>query len=123
MESFPEHQWKDYLFAGLPSGYWSELSHRKKALSDVAKALNIKYWEDWYNVTGEEVDSALGKNLVAEYSGGSLPTVLKDTFPEYPWLLWKFRNLPKGTWGSEETCKQALEWAAKQLGLKELQEW
>ena len=44
-------------------------------------------------------------------------------FPEYQWLPWRFRNSPKFYWEDIKNQKSFIEWASKELGIKEMNDW
>ena len=46
--------------------------------------------------------------------------LLAQAYPEYNWLPWKFSRLPLNYWGDVNNLKKYLEWAAKELNIKEM---
>ncbi len=44
-------------------------------------------------------------------------------FPDYNWLPWKFERCPQGYWDNVNNHKLFLEWAGKQLRIKEMSDW
>jgi hypothetical protein len=44
-------------------------------------------------------------------------------YPEYEWLPWRFPRTPKQYWENDVNKKKFLDWAAKELGIKEHTDW
>ena len=49
--------------------------------------------------------------------------MLAAVYPDYEWLLWKFGILPKQFRNDETNARKFLEWAGKQLGVQDLDDW
>ena len=54
---------------------------------------------------------------------GSLYQILSDVYPEYEWLPWRFIRTPKQFWDDPKNQRTFLEWAGKQLKIKEMSDW
>jgi len=55
------------------------------------------FFLDWYNVRISEADLRL-RRLVNRDFGGSLVTALCSIYPDYQWVPWGFRKVPRGFW-------------------------
>jgi hypothetical protein len=44
-------------------------------------------------------------------------------FPEYNWLPWKFEKASNGYWGTFQNQRKFIDWAGKQLKIKEMSDW
>ena len=44
-------------------------------------------------------------------------------YPEYEWLPWKFDAAPRHYWESLENQRKFMDWAGKELGIKEMSDW
>ena len=44
-------------------------------------------------------------------------------YPEYEWLPWKFYKLPNNYWDNIKNHRKFMDWAEKQLGIKEKSDW
>jgi hypothetical protein len=53
----------------------------------------------------------------------SLSLLLSVLYPEYEWLPWKFVRSPVNFWSDSHNKKKFLDWAGKQLGVKEFSDW
>jgi hypothetical protein len=49
--------------------------------------------------------------------------MLSKLYPEYDWLPWKFEMTPKNYWSDVNNVKKFMDWAAKQLKIKEFSDW
>ena len=65
----------------------------------------------------------LGGSSLLQVNGQSLYKTLCNVFPEYEWLPWRFGKTPNHFWGEEENQKKFVEWAGKELGIKEMSDW
>ncbi len=44
-------------------------------------------------------------------------------YPEYDWIPWKFKQVPRGFWADEKNHRKFFDWLAKELNMKTLQDW
>ena len=49
--------------------------------------------------------------------------VLLEAYPEYDWLPWKFEKLPKYYWNNINNVRKFMDWAGKELNVKEMSDW
>ena len=49
--------------------------------------------------------------------------LLSKVFPEYEWLPWKFLHSPLNFWNDVEWQKKFVNWAGKELNIKEMSDW
>ena len=63
-----------------------------------------------------------GRGLLDKYQNSQI-LLLSQVYPEYEWLPWKFEYSPRNFWNNEDNKLKYLEWAGKQLGIKELNDW
>ena len=49
--------------------------------------------------------------------------LLSTVYPDYNWLPWKFANSPRNMWLDDDLKRKFIEWAGKELGVKELNDW
>jgi hypothetical protein len=68
---YPEHSWDQRLFSKSRKGFWHNIENQRQQLDYVAKALGIQKFEDWYNVTLEQVIAKGGRSVLFCY-GNSL---------------------------------------------------
>ena len=48
---------------------------------------------------------------------------MSAVYPQYDWLPWKFTKSPGKIWEDDKNKRKFLEWAGKELGIKELSDW
>jgi hypothetical protein len=63
-----------------------------------------------------------GIGLLNKFNG-SPPHLLSTVYPEYEWLPWKFKHLPSKYWNEDKNKIKFLDWAGKQLGIKDYSDW
>jgi hypothetical protein len=49
--------------------------------------------------------------------------MLSTLYSEYEWLPWKFTTAPRRIWSDNKNVKMFLDWAGKQLGVKDISDW
>jgi hypothetical protein len=60
--------------------------------------------------------------MVAKYRG-SVATMLQSVYEEQEWLPWKFSKTARGFWKVFANQKYFMNWAGKQLGVKQYEDW
>jgi hypothetical protein len=60
--------------------------------------------------------------LISKHNG-SLVSLLTSVYTEHEWLPWKFSMCPREYWSNIENQKKYVEWAGKQLNIKEYSDW
>jgi hypothetical protein len=63
------------------------------------------------------------RNLVTNTYNGSLLQLLSNVYPDYNWLPWKFAECPLPYWDDVKNQRKFLDWAAKELNIKEMSDW
>ena len=104
----------------------------------LSEQLNIKTMEDWYNVSLEVKIKKLKKNLKIEHKdilrnyGNTLIKrnenshikLITSFYPNYHWLPWKFKHLPKGFWQDKQNHQRKyLDYLAKELNINDINDW
>jgi hypothetical protein len=49
--------------------------------------------------------------------------MLAEVYTEYEWLPWKFHIIPKWFWDDANNLRKFLEWAGKELKIKDPSDW
>jgi hypothetical protein len=49
--------------------------------------------------------------------------MLSNLYPEQEWLPWEFAKCPRSFWDDKNNQKKYMEWAGKQLKVKEMSDW
>lgn len=120
---FPEYKWLTWKFTHVPSNYWKEAEHQRQFLDWVATQLNIKQWEDWYDITQHQLSDQGAGHVMGMYHNNSPSQMLMSVYPEYQWLEWCFGRVPHSFWGSIENRRQYMDWIAQSLSIHHYEEW
>ncbi len=67
-------------------GYWKNISNQRAFMDALAKKLNIKYQEEWYDLTHGIMKKHGGTGLLDRYKN-SPSKLLTTVYPEYPVYL------------------------------------
>ena len=49
--------------------------------------------------------------------------LLTEAYPDYDWLPWQFEKCPDNYWNNSTHVKKYMDWAGKQLNVKEMRDW
>jgi hypothetical protein len=49
--------------------------------------------------------------------------LLSSTYPDYDWLPWKFTLCPRNFFNDPKNQRKFMDWAAKELNIKEMSDW
>ena len=131
---FPEYNWLPWKFKHSSKNHLEDIKTQRKFVEEIGKELGIKEMEDWYKVTQKVAIATLIKFILKDFFGLGGVTLLRlysdspaqllaAVFPEYNWLPWKFEKAPRNVWQSEINIKKVVEWAGKQLGIKDMDDW
>jgi len=129
---FPEHDWKPWLFGRTPKGFWDQPENRRRYMLWLGEQLGFRKIEDWYRVTSRDFQRHRGSTPLRSRHLGSIPAVLADAFPEYPWDLRRFRKRvtgsgkiirPPGFWMVRANRVRYLRGLGRQLGFRRPADW
>jgi len=82
----------------------------------------ITHWEDWYHVKKRQINQHGGRDLLKKHRNSTAYLILA-AFPQYPWQLWRFENVPKGHWENTEQQWKYMEWLKIQLKFHHQEDW
>lgn len=80
-DCFPEHTWKEWMFARVPVGFWDKLANRRRYLRWLGKKLDLKRPKDWARVKRRVFTENCGGGLLAEYQ--SHTDLVKECIPGF----------------------------------------
>lgn len=64
----------------------------RKFFDELSRKLGIKKWEDWYNITYEDVKrNPNGSAILSCYNYSAAKAVI-NVYPELQWKTWKFKG-------------------------------
>jgi hypothetical protein len=136
---FTEYKWLPWKFENkqkstTSTNYWEGVNNQRKFMELARKELNIQTMDDWYKVsimvTKIEIFKLKMKDwreidrwgLLSQYED-SLYQLLVAMYPEHDWLPWRFALVPRIFWDDAKNQRKVLEWAGKQLGVKQFSDW
>ena len=64
-----------------------------------------------------------GSHLLNSKYNGSLQLLITSVYPQHNWLPWRFVNVPHKFWDDKNNQQKFMEWAGKQLNIKEMSDW
>jgi hypothetical protein len=102
-------------FNQVPRGFWDEETNQLAFMEWLAIQLHVQNWEQWYEVTREQIITYGGLTLLNKY-GGSPPLLITTLYPNFPWSIWKFRQVPRGYWADEANLRRYFEEVGVALG-------
>jgi 5-methylcytosine-specific restriction endonuclease McrA len=70
----------------------------------------------------KEIRSIGGFGLLQEYKH-SMFDLLTKMYPEHKWTPWEINKVTVNYWEDESNRKKAVDWAGKQLNVKQLDDW
>jgi hypothetical protein len=121
-EMFPKHNWLEWKFKQVPNGFWKEKENVLRYLKWFEKQVGIRTKEDWYSMTISDINREYGGGLLLRYQN-SLKRLLKEAYPNYRWLDWKFVQVPTGFWDQLDNRIAYLRWLGKTVGFKKAEDW
>jgi hypothetical protein len=113
------------------------VEYHKRVFDDLAKKLNIKTLEDWYQFSGSQIKE-LGAQRVMSVYNNSLPRgtcdhvqlfefdflqALATIYPDHNWMPWKFPTTPFGYWKDVDKQRTFMDSVAKELDIKSYEDW
>jgi hypothetical protein len=104
-------------------GYWSKLENQRQFLDSIAAKLNIKDKEEWYSVSYKDVYDRGGNSLISNCYKGSLTRAIVSIYSDYPWQIWRFRQVPRRFWKNTENLKQFVSHLEAALGISSPLDW
>jgi len=121
---YPQHNWISWKFNKVPNGYWNNQENRKKYVDWLGNQLRINKMDDWYGVTSFDFKKNGGSALVCGIYGSPF-RLLQEVYPEHQWKVWKFNQVPNGTWNHLQQSQriELVKSLAKELSIKNLTDW
>ena len=99
---------------------WSE---SKVFFDRLGNTLGYKVMDDWYNVVQEDIFRHGGRTILQQFFNNSPSKALQTVYPQHNWLLWKFQQVPRMFWRSEENHKLYFDWLGHQLEYTCMEDW
>jgi hypothetical protein len=124
----------DWTTPQCPPKYWDDASNQRKFMNWASNQLNIKEMSDWYKISFKvnkklsfqlklkDLHKIGGLGMLYKYNY-SHSLLLSSVYSDYNWLPWKFEHCPRNFWDKASNQRQFLDWAGKQLQIKDMNDW
>lgn len=119
----PDYDWKPWLFKRTPQGYWHDPANRVAYMDWLGVELGFEEDSDWYEITQRDFFLNAGGGLLATVYSFSPQAAMHDYRPDYPWLPWLFRSVPKGFWLQRRNRIEYLNWLGRRMGMSTREDW
>ncbi len=120
MECFPDHIFYEWKFKYITKEWWLLEENKIKFLRWLEKEMGWTKPEDWYNISKKILSLNYGHFFTNNYNCLVTPSIL---YPNYEFLPWKFKNVPKGWWNNINNITFFLKWLEKELGWSKPEDW
>lgn len=104
-----------------PKMLWESKCQRRSWVDGLCSKLGYKRKEDFYCLTREEIESHGGAALMRIFSHPI--NMLENLYPEHKWYFWKCKRVPPRLWEEERRLEELINWLAKELRLRSLEDW
>jgi hypothetical protein len=118
---FTNYTWIDWKFKQTQQAFWKSKENQKKYLEWLFIQLGYTQIEDWYNISGNIIKENYGVGLLNYYN--SISEILKNIYPEYNWLCWKFKITSTLFWKDKNNHKIYADWLFNKLNYKKMEDW
>ena len=120
---FKESEEYPWILGRVPNGFWDARENRVRYMDWLAQRYSFNHPEDWYAVSKSYFKNNRGGGLLTTKYQDSLCAALKDYYPEFEWLPWKFRRTRNKFWSSADNRRQYMIWLEGELGITEIDQW
>ena len=120
---YPNYNWSTWKFHQVPRGYWKDIKHQKDYMDWLGKKLGYTMMDDWYKINQKDIYNNYGNGLLTTHYNGSPYNMFMTIYPNYNWLVWKFKCVPKNYWQNKKNQKEYMEWLGKELGYTTMDDW
>jgi hypothetical protein len=120
---YSDYKLLPWKFEKFPQNYWDDIDNQRKFMDWAGTKLNITVMSDWYKISIKDITSVGGGSLLKNMYNNSPPRMLINVYSDYDWLPWKFATLPRHYWNDIKNQMKFMDWAEKQLNIKEKSDW
>ncbi len=122
MSHFPNYNWKQWMFATAPNGFWTPRKNRRRYMKWLGEQCGYTCLDDWHDVVESDFLGNYGRQLLHHYGGSPLAAV-KDLLADRNWCEWRFARVPQGFWDVAENRIRYVKWLGKRLGYRRPEDW
>lgn len=87
---FPNHDWKEWLFRSIPTGFWHQRVNRKRYVKWLGKQLGFQKPSDWYRLRPSDFRAHRGKALWERFYSPSIERAVRELYPKRKWKAERF---------------------------------
>ena len=120
---YPEYNWIIWKFKVVPKNYWQNKENHIKYMDWLGKELGYTTKDDWYNISTKDVKNNYGDGLLMAYYNSSSIELVTSIYPDYNWIIWKFKFVTNNYWKNKENHTKYIEWLGKGLGYTTMEDW
>lgn len=119
---YPNYNWKMWKFNKVPDGYWHDMKHQRnfmdwlgiisliiKLIFNLGSELGYTTYEDWYEISYEDINKHGGGLLMKKFCDGSPSKLVMSSYPDFNWKIWKFTQVPDGFWNDFKNQKKFMD--------------
>jgi len=117
------NEWYEWKFDRVAVDFWRDIKNRKKYVKWLGEKLGYTTLEDWYQVGALDIENNKGGGLLNHYYNSSRLVLLKEIFPDYKWLPWKFTRTIQSFWDDKDNQKTYMKWVGELLGCTTMEDW
>lgn len=119
---FPKYDWKFWFFDPAPDKSWNSSANRREYMDWLSDELGYSKAEHWYGISKESFQQHYGSGMLAQFGNSPIEAV-RNVYPEYELLIWKFDRCPNGFWRDEDNVRVYLEWLGKKKKYSSPKQW
>jgi hypothetical protein len=71
----------------------------------------------------QDFENIGASNILSYKYNYSIFQLVSEMYPQVEWLPWRFAKTSKNYWNNAKSQQQFMDWAGKQLNIKELDDW
>jgi len=103
--------------------FWKDTRNGRQFLMDFAVRNDLTHYEDWYDVKRIHIVEQGGLKLLQAH--GNMYQVLSAHFPEYKWVLFRFRRLvlPTEYWNDIDNQRAFIEYIIDRHNIQKEEDW
>lgn len=115
---YPEYPWKWWLFTRTSPGLWEKIENQREFIEWIGSSvLNVQHWEQWYDVSLDQIKANGGTALVTQFSGGGMAQLMRTMYPQYAWQAWRFGKKENNYWENTEHQLEFARWLSSEFGI------
>eukprot|EP01114_Cavostelium_apophysatum_P017116 TRINITY_DN5009_c0_g1_i1.p1 TRINITY_DN5009_c0_g1~~TRINITY_DN5009_c0_g1_i1.p1 ORF type:complete len:369 (+),score=89.22 TRINITY_DN5009_c0_g1_i1:167-1273(+) len=123
MSVYPHLPWKSWRFVSA-NNVWKEPENRLDFCEYLYKELHLDKWEDWYQVSSEDLARFGGQGLLSHFEG-SIPKMLRSVYPSLDWKEYRFQHhrLEEGYWKKSDHQIAFLNDLGEKMKVRNKEDW